>query len=71
MPDIMWKTFAQTYFNSKDEKTIAHYEREILPYGMIQVLNSATKRPVPKQACEFYKNILLTEFERGIIPIDF
>lgn len=71
MPEIMWKTFAQNYFNSNDEKTIAHYEREILPYGLIQVLNSSTTRPIPKPACEFYKSILLTEFERGIISIDF
>ncbi len=71
MPDIMWKTFAQTYFNSTDEKTIAHYEREILPYSLIKVLNDSTTRPIPKQACEFYKNKLLDEVERGIIPIDF
>ena len=71
MPDIMWKTFAKTYFNTNDNKTIAHYERAILPYGLIKVLNDSTTRPIPKQACEFYKNIVLTEFERGIIPIDF
>ena len=71
MPDAMWKTFAQTYFNSKDEKTIAHYEREILPYGLILLLNSSTSRPVPKRACELYKNKLFNEFERGIITIDF
>ena len=71
IPDIMWKTFAKTYFNTNDNKTIAHYEREILPYGLIKVLNDSTTRPIPKQACEFYKNIVLTEFERGIISIDF
>ncbi len=71
MPDIMWKTFAQTYFNTKDEKIIEHYERKILPYSLIQVLNATITRPLPKEACEYYKKILLNEFERGIIPVNF
>lgn len=71
MPDAMWKIFLQTYFNTTDEKAIEHYERAILPYSFIQVLNATLTRPVPKEACNFYKNIILAEFERGIIPIDF
>lgn len=71
MPDIMWKTFAKTYFNTNDNKTVEHYEQEILPYGLIKVLNDSITRPIPQKACEFYKNKLLNEVERGIITIDF
>lgn len=71
MPDTMWKTFAKEYFNTTDEKTIEHYERELLPLAFIRVLNATLMRPVPKEACKFYKNTLLAEFERGIILPDF
>lgn len=70
-PDIVWKTFMQTYFNTKDEKAIAQYERALLPYSLIQVLNASTTRPIPQKACELYRNILMAEVERGIVPIDF
>lgn len=71
LPDAMWKTFLQTYFNTTDEKDIAHYERTILPYGLIMLLNATKARVVPKMDRDFSKNTLLAEFERGIVPIDF
>jgi uncharacterized protein (TIGR02172 family) len=71
MPPIFWKTFAKEYFNTTDEKIIEHYERALLPLGCIRVLNAAITRPIPKESCEHFKELLFNEFERGIILPDF
>lgn len=71
LPPIFWKTFAKFYFNTTDEKTIEHYERELLPYALIKALNVSITRPIPKERCEFMKQKIFEQFERGIIPLDF
>lgn len=67
----IWKFFAQTYFNTKDEKIIEHYERELEPYALITLLNATLKVNVPQDDRDFGKKTLLSYIGRKIEPIDF
>jgi len=69
MPKTLWQTFSQEYFNTKDAESLKHFERELFPYAMIQLLLSAAKRDVPQRAIDHYSTILK---QMGLPqPIDF
>ncbi|MBO4400655.1 MAG: phosphotransferase [Selenomonadaceae bacterium] len=71
MPEIFWQTFAQEYFNTKDAATLAHFDQEISPFALIQVLFSTTKRTLPPQAIVNYQALLKQAWAQGIIALDF
>ena len=71
MPEIFWQTFAQEYFNTKDAATLAHFERELFPHALIQVLSSTVKRTLPPQAIVNYQALLKQAWAQGIIALDF
>ena len=71
MPEIFWKTFSQEYFNTKDEKILQHFEAELYPHGMIQVLISSLTRDLPPQIFGHYSKILKEINSRGLPEIDF
>lgn len=71
MPKIFWQTFAQEYFNTTDAATLAHFERELLPHGLINVLLATISRNIPPPAIEYYQGLLKQEWTKGIAPLDF
>lgn len=71
MPEIFWKTFAQEYFNTTDAATLAHFERELLPHALIQVLLSTITRDIPAPAIAHYQGLLRQEWEKGLVALDF
>ena len=71
MPEIFWQTFAREFFNTTDAATLAHFEREIFPFALIQVLIATIKRPLPPPAIEFYQTELKRAWAKGVAPLDF
>lgn len=71
MPEIFWRTFAQEYFNTTDAATLAHFESELFPHALIQVLLSTVTRDVPPPAIAHYQGLLKQAWAKGIVPLDF
>lgn len=71
MPEIFWKTFSQEYFNTKDAQTLEHFERELLPQAIIQLLISSIARPWLSRAVEHYESVLNQIYDAGLLQIDF
>lgn len=72
MPEIFWKIFSQEYFNTKDEKILQHFEQELLPQAVVQLLiASITRTFLPKEAIDHYAQVLNQIYDAGLPQIDF
>lgn len=71
MPEIFWKSFSQEYFNTKDEKTLQHFERELYQQGVVQALLTTVTRTLPPQAVTYYEKVLKRITAQGILAPDF
>lgn len=71
LPKILWRTFAQEYFNTKDEKTLVHYEKVLLPYAVIQLLNWTLFVKVQAFFTKAYEEFLPEVMKNNIEPLDF
>lgn len=71
MPEIFWKVFSQTYFNTTDEKILKHFEREMYVYGVAQVLISTLNRNLPEYIVRYYSEVLKKMSVAELPEIDF